>query len=61
MSKKSVTVWISHEANKKLVVELEDINQGCTNRRGDFVMTKSQRISQIIDEHYGTAEPSKEK
>jgi len=53
MSKRSVCVWLSGEANTKMVAELDEINEGKSNRRGDDVLTKSERCSQIIDEYYG--------
>ncbi len=52
MSKRSVCVWISSEANKIMVAELEEINEGQSRRRSDDILTKSKRCSQIIDEHY---------
>ena len=50
---KSCEIWISDEANKIIVEELLVINKGCTNRRGDFILTKAELCSRIIDEHYG--------
>jgi len=53
MTKRSVCVWISGEANKIMVAELDKINEGKVNRRSDDILTKSERCSQIIDEYYG--------
>lgn len=52
MSKRSVCVQISSNANEIMVAELERINEGKSNRRGDDILTKPERCSQIIDEHY---------
>lgn len=52
MGKKSLIIWISDEANEIIVKELNKINEGKANRRGDDILTKSERCSQIIDEYY---------
>ena len=49
---KSCEIWISDEANKIIVAELQKINEGKSNRCGDIVLTKAQRCSQVIDEFY---------
>ena len=53
MGKKSMVVWISEEANEIIVKELNKINEGKANRRGDDILTKAKRCSQIINEYYG--------
>jgi hypothetical protein len=53
MEKRSVCVWISGESNKMMVAELDKINEGKVRRRSDDIITKSERCSQIIDQHYG--------
>ena len=56
MSKRSVCVWISSKANSMMVAELEEINEGQSRRRSDDILTKAERCSQIINEHYGVIE-----
>lgn len=48
-----MVVWISEEANEIIVKELNKINEGKANRRGDDILTKAKRCSQIINEYYG--------
>ena len=50
---KSVQVWLSDEANVSMLKELEILNRGLSNRRGDKIFTKAQKCSEIIDKHYG--------
>ena len=52
MGKKSMVVWISEDANKIITEELSKVNEGKSNRRGDIILTKAERCSQIIDEYY---------
>lgn len=52
MSRKSVQVWLSDEANDKVNDFLDKANDGKSARRGDKLLTKAEYVSQIIDEYF---------